>query len=290
VLLPQDQLSGLNKRLSDLEAQVPAATAVSEPGQHAAVAGGGDSGAESSDQDATSGTALFPAEAAVTASTPAQAPAQDELQALKQQQEQLAQQLADVAAAHKVLQQQVSALGDSKADRADVREMLSEGLRGKADGAAVSQLKSQLGDKADRSELDALLNAMSTGGLAEPGSSLAESAGAAAGEAATSPAVGAQDTQSDGAGSSSSGQPAADSAPGAGVSAGSSGGSRRGTREREAGDLPQQLSKLQLQVALLQDRVAKKVRAHAQHRTNARAVDCCFGTNICPVLIGSAVC
>lgn len=272
--LQQDQLAGMHKRLSDLEAQVPAYTTVLEPDQHAAAAAG--SGDESSTQGATVSTALSPAEATVTASTPAQCPA-GELQALKQQQEQLAQQLADVAAAHRGLQQQVSALGDSKADWTDVREMLSEGLRGKADSTAVSQLRSQLGDKADRSELDALLNAMSAGGVAEPGTSLAERAGAAAGEAA-SPAVGAQDMQADGTPSSSSGQPAAASASDAGASAGSSSSSRKGTREREAGDLPQQLSRLQLQVALLQDRVAKKVSTGTAQCACTHPADCWFGT------------
>lgn len=184
------------------------------------------------------------------------------LSELKQQQGQLAQQITDMAAAQKGLQQQLSALQDGKADRGGVRDMLAEGLAGKADAAAVNQLKAQLGDKADRSELDALMNAMAAGSSSsgmdgEPSSSGAGSADAADGASTATAAGDAQQPESGHASSStSSEQPAADGgAPRADV-----GGSRRSTREQGgAGDMAQQLSKLQLQLAVLQDRLNKKV-------------------------------
>jgi hypothetical protein len=177
-----------------------------------------------------------------------------DLQELTKQQQQLAQQLADVAAAHKGLQQQVAALEDSKADRAAVQDMLLEGLRGKADNAAVNQLKNQFAGKADRSELDALLNAMSTSGSPSANSPDESGADPAAADAVAAYSHGAK----------ANAAPYSGAQAASGYSAGpdlAAGGSRRGTREREsAGDIAQQLSKLQLQVVVLQERVNKKVR------------------------------
>jgi hypothetical protein len=193
-----------------------------------------------------------------------------DLQDLTQQQQQLAQQLADAAAAHRGLQQQVSALQDSKADSLDVRDMLAEGLKGKADSTAVNQIKAQLGDKANRSELDALLNALSSNAadLQDPTGTgtAAEGAGAAEGSAAPAAslaAASAPEAPGDNSSSSSRGASQAGAGDGGSALAAAGGGSsRRGTREHDAaGNDPvaQQLSKLQLQLAVLQDRVNKKV-------------------------------
>lgn len=267
----QDQLAALDKRLADLEAKVPAG--ISAQSGSSAPPAASDPAAAGSVQDSTHDQARTNAD---TTSTPVPGASLDpaDLQDVKKQ-------LADVAAAQKGLHQQVSALEDSKADRADVREMLSEGLRAKADSAAVNQLKTQLGDKADRSELDALLNAMTNStspgnsSVDEHGSNSNTSADPGAGAAADAASTGS--TQEAQAGSMPSSSASVTAADGFYVRLGA-GGSRRGTKEREAGgDLAQQLSKLQLQLALLQDRVNKKVghpacyTAH-MHATRAMTV------------------
>jgi hypothetical protein len=263
----QDQLGALDRRLVQLENTAAALPATDQGTQKSGLAAETGSG-QHSNQGA-------PSAAADSASThiPAAGAQQGiglspaDLQDIQKQQEQLASQLADVSAAHTGLQQQVSALQDSKADRADVRDMLSEVLRGKADAAAVNQLKAQLVDKADRSELDALMNAMSSGGSAYTPEEANSPAGAESGAAGLADTAAAQDPATDTAGTSSnpstsnSDQAAAQLGDAAAAGSGSSlSPSRRGTRERDAGgDVAQQLSKLQLQVALLQDRVNKKV-------------------------------
>lgn len=262
---PQGQLAALDKRLSDLEAQQQQSPTEPSTGQHTMQDVGGASTAADTSNTATPAADLLLA-SAPTATSDQQPTGISEL---KQQQGQLAQQITDMAAAQKGLQQQLSALQDGKADRGGVRDMLAEGLAGKADAAAVNQLKAQLGDKADRSELDALMNAMAAGSSSsgmdgEPSSSGAGSADAADGASTATAAGDAQQPESGHASSStSSEQPAADGgAPRADV-----GGSRRSTREQGgAGDMAQQLSKLQLQLAVLQDRLNKKVGVAVEYQ------------------------
>jgi hypothetical protein len=266
-LCTQDQLGALDRRLVDLEHTASAFPAADHATQQDGPAADTDSVHHSIQST--------PSAAADSASThiPAAGAQQGlglspaDLQDIQRQQEQLARQLADVAAAQTGLQQQVSVLQDSKADRGDVRNMLSEGLQGKVDIAAVSQLKAQLGDKADRSELDVLMNAMSASGSAFSPEDASSPAGAETGSTSHADTAAAQDPATDtaGVGSTPNGSTSDQAAAQAGdaAAAGSGSGlspSRRGTREvAGGGDVGQQLSKLQLQVALLQDHVNKKV-------------------------------
>lgn len=160
-----------------------------------------------------------------------------------------------MTSAHSGLAQQVSALQDSKADRSDVRDMLADGLKSKADASTV---KAQLSDKPDRSELDALLDTI----LSNSNSNSAGSA--AADDSLDGASAGTAGKATEGSTAEQVAAAAPDSAAGSGAggdTAGSNSVSRRGTKEQQqGGDVAQQLYKLQLQLALLQDRVGKKVR------------------------------
>jgi hypothetical protein len=110
-----------------------------------------------------------------------------------------------------------------KADAAALQGLL-QGWSGKAEGRELEQVRQQLAGKADKAELDVLLNSMAGGDLG-----MASSEGSRA---------------ADGAGAVESGGDDGNSA------AGAAGGDVAGAA---------QLSKLQLQVALLQERINNKV-------------------------------
>lgn len=174
--------------------------------------------------------------------------------------EDLGRQLSTAAAS---LRGELATLQAGKADPCEARAALADGLASKADAADAAALRAQLASKAARAELEALLDSLaagSAGGAAGDGVDAGDSASASTTDtgSATAPASGNQPHPAAGADA-----PVPGSAPD-GVSC-----SRRGTRDAAGPDVAQQLRKLGLQCALLQERIATKADLPAVEELSA---------------------